>query len=359
MKSTQKTPPKPQKTISARKRSTSPFAKPTKIFVTGGTGFIGTKLVNALVEKGHTVHVLQRSTSNIDGLIHPRIKLVKGDITNPESLIAGMKGCTQVYHLAGYPRNWSKDVSVYTTVNVDATHSVFEAAKKNKVRRVLFVSSIVTLGPSHPGEVRNETMPRTTSHYYTEYERTKAIAEADAVRMAKEGFPVVIAIPTRVYGPGKLTEGNSVSLMIDQYDRGLIPIQLNHGVNVGNYVFVDDLVRGFMLALEQGKVGERYILGGENASLSRLFEIADEVSGKKHFQFNLPPRIAMVYAGVQQFAAEKFGIYPQITPPWIETFLQDWAYSCAKAQKELGYTVTPLKEGIRKTYEWILANRKT
>jgi farnesol dehydrogenase len=357
MKSAKKSKLKLQKKNISRRKSTSPFAKPANIFVTGGTGFIGTKLVNALVEKGHTVHVLQRSSSNTDGLNHPRIKLVKGDITNPESLIEGMKGCTQVYHLAGYPRNWSKDPTVYAKVNIDATHSVFEAAKKNKVQRVLFVSSIVTLGPSHPGEVRNEGMVRTTSHYFTEYERTKAIAEADALRLAKEGFPVLVVLPTRVYGPGKLTEGNSVSLMIDQYDRGLIPIQLNHGVNVGNYVFIDDLVHGFILAMERGKVGERYILGGENASLSRIFELADEVSRKKHFQFNMPPRLAMFYAGVQEFAAKKFGIYPQITPPWIETFLQDWAYSCAKAEKELGYTVTPLKEGIRTTYEWIVQNR--
>ena len=340
------------------KRSTSPLTRPTMVFVTGGTGFIGTKLVNALVERGHTVHVLVRAASNRDGLRHERIKFVEGDITNPDSLVAGMKGCTQVYHLAGYPRNWSKDPSIYTRINVDATHSVFEAAKKNHVRRVVFVSSIVTLGPSRPGEVRNETSPRITSHYYTEYERTKAIAEADAMRMAKEGFPVVIVLPTRVYGPGKLTEGNSVSLMIDQYDRGLIPIQLNRGVNVGNYAFVDDLVGGFILAMERGKIGERYILGGENASLSRLFELADEVSGKKHFQMNMPPRVALMYAGIQQFAAKTLGIYPQITPPWIETFLQDWAYSCAKAQKELGYRVTPLSDGIRKTYEWIVKNRK-
>jgi farnesol dehydrogenase len=176
--------------------------------------------------------------------------------------------------------------------------------------------------------------------------------------LAAEGFPVVMVNPTRVYGPGKLTEGNSVSLMIDQYDRGLVPILLNRGVNIGNYALVDDLVRGHILAMEKGRIGERYIIGGENASLKKFYELVDEVSGKKHFQINLPPKVGLAYGGIQKFTAEKLGIYPQITTGWVETFLQDWAYSCSKAERELGYTFTPLKEGIRLTYEWILQQRQ-
>ncbi len=110
----------------------------------------------------------------------------------------------------------------------------------------------MTFGPTAPGIIGDETMPRITQNYYTEYEETKTIAEREALKLAAEGFPVVIVNPTRVYGPGKLTEGNSVTLMIDQYDRGQIPILLNHGVNIGNYVMVDDLVRGHILAMEKG-----------------------------------------------------------------------------------------------------------
>jgi nucleoside-diphosphate-sugar epimerase len=198
-----------------------------------------------------------------------------------------------------------------------------------------------------------------TPKYYTEYEETKSIAERDALAMAKSGFPVVIVNPTRVYGPGKLTEGNSVSLMIDMYDRGKVPVLLNHGVNVGNYVLVDDLVKGHIFAMEKGVVGERYILGGENASLKRIFELVDEVSGKKHFQVSLPPSIAYVYAGFEKKKAEWLRLYPQITPEWVETFLQDWIYTPAKAERELGYRVTPLKEGIRMTYEWLLQQRRS
>ena len=332
--------------------------KPTTIFVTGATGFIGTKLVNELVRQGHTVHALTRAASNRDGLDHERILLVQGDIMNRESLIAGMKDCTHVFHLAAYAKNWAPDQNIFYDHNVIGMRNVFEAARQAGVQRVIWTSTIVTFGPTPPGVIGDETILRITKKYYTEYEETKALAEQEAIKFAAEGFPVVIVNPTRVYGPGKLTEGNSVSLMIDQYDRGQIPILLNRGVNIGNYALVDDLVRGHILAMEKGRLGERYIIGGENASLKHFYELVDEVSGKKHFQINLPPRVGLGYGGIQKFAAEKFGIYPQITTGWVETFLQHWAFSCAKAERELGYTFTPLQEGIRLTYEWILQQRQ-
>ena len=332
--------------------------KPTTIFVTGATGFIGTKLVNELIQQGHVVHALTRVKSNREGLDHERIKLVQGDIMDRDSLIAGMKGCTHVFHLAAYAKNWAPDQKIFYDHNVVGMKNVFEAARQTGVERVIWTSTIVTFGPTTPGVIGDETMQRITKKYYTEYEETKALAEQEAIKFAAEGFPVVIVNPTRVYGPGKLTEGNSVSLMIDQYDRGQIPILLNRGVNIGNYALVDDLVRGHILAMEKGRVGERYIIGGENASLKHFYELVDEVSGKKHFQINLPPRVGLGYGGIQKFAAEKFGIYPQITTGWVETFLQHWAFSCEKAERELGYTFTPLKEGIRLTYEWILQQRQ-
>jgi nucleoside-diphosphate-sugar epimerase len=331
---------------------------PTTIFVTGSTGFIGTKLVNELVRQGHTVHALTRATSNLDGLTHERIKLVQGDIMNPDSLIAGMKGCTLAFHLAAYAKNWAKDPKIFFDQNVVGMRNVFDAGKKNKLERIVWTSTIVTFGPTAKGVTGDENMPRITPKYYTEYEETKAIAEKEALKIASEGFPVVIVNPTRVYGPGKMTEGNSVSLMIDQYDRGLLPILLNKGVNTGNYALVDDLVRGHILAMEKGRIGERYIIGGENASLKQFYEMVDEVSGKKHFQFNLPPKVGLAFGASQKFAANTFGIYPQITTGWVDTFLQDWAYTCAKAERELGYSFTPLKEGIRLTYNWILEERK-
>ncbi len=335
-----------------------PLSSPTTIFVTGGTGFIGTKLVNALVARGHTVRCLSRSTSNIEGLSHERISFVPGNTLDRASLKKGMEGCSQVYHVAGYTKNWAKDPQEFYRQNVDGMQNVFDAAREARVQRVVFTSTIVTLGPSPRGEVRDESMPRITFRYFTEYEESKVVAERKAMDQAAAGFPVVIVNPTRVYGPGKLTEGNSVSLMIDMYDRGKVPVLLNGGVDVGNYVLVDDLVEGQILAMERGRIGERYILGGENASLKDIFRLVDEASGKKHFQLKLPPKVALLFGAIEKKKADWLGIYPQITPPWVETFLQDWAYTSAKAERDLGYRHIPLKEGIRRTYEWILEQRK-
>jgi nucleoside-diphosphate-sugar epimerase len=336
----------------------NPMSNPTTVFVTGATGFIGTKLVNELVRKGHSVRALSRSTSNRSGLDNEKIEIVQGDILDPESLARGIQGCSQVYHLAAYAKNWAPDKKVFFEMNVIGMRNVFEAAKTANVERMVFTSTIVTFGPTKPGVVGDETMPRSTQHFYTEYEETKAIAEREALNFASRKFPVVLVNPTRVYGPGKMTEGNSVSLMIDQYDRGKVPVLLNGGVNVGNYVYVDDLVRGHILAMEKGNVGERYILGGENVSLKQVYRTVDEVSGKRHFQMSLPPSLAMVYAKEEKLKAEWLGLYPQITPGWVETFLQDWVYSCGKAERELGYTITPFKEGVRATYEWLLQHQK-
>ena len=326
------------------------------VFVTGSTGFIGTALVNELVRRGHTVHALARVASNTDGLAHERISIVMGNIMDRESLVRGLQGCTQVYHLAAYAKNWAKDPSTFFRQNVEGTKNVFQAAQDAGVRRIVFTSTVVVFGPTPPGVVGDESMPRITQKYCTTYEESKTVAEREALKLAASGLPVVIVNPTRVYGPGKLTEGNSVSLMLDRYQRGKFPILLNKGKDVGNYVLVDDLVRGHILAMEKGRVGERYILGGENISLKGLFAIVDELTGKRHRQINLPPRLAMWYSALEQKKAEWFGLYPQVTPGWVKTFLQDWAYCSAKAERELGYQITPLSEGIRRTLDWI---RKT
>jgi nucleoside-diphosphate-sugar epimerase len=264
-----------------------------------------------------------------------------------------MTGCSEVFHLAAYARNWAKDPATFFRLNVEGARNVLEAAAEAGVRRIVYTSTVVVFGPTPPGVVGTEEMPRATPRFLTEYEESKAVAEKEVLEMAARGLPVVVVHPTRVYGPGKRTEGNSVSLMIDEYDRGRFPVVPGRGENVGNYAFVDDLVDGHLLAMEKGRVGERYILGGENSSLSGLLRLVDELTGKRHVQIGLPRALAMLYARLEKRKAEWFGVYPKITPGWVETFLEDWAYSCGKAERELGYRVTPLREGVRRTLEWL------
>ncbi len=335
------------------------LSDPTTVFVTGATGFVGTRLVGELVRKGHRVRALCRSTSDLSGLDSPQVETVRGELLDRDSLFRGMEGCTQAYHLAAYAKNWAPDRSVFFRLNVDGTINVLDAARAAGISRIVHTSTIVTLGPTTPGTVGTEALPRSTAGCLTDYEESKTVAEQAVLARASDGCPVVVVNPTRVYGPGKLTESNSVTCLIDLYRRGRMPVLLNRGINIGNYAFVDDLARGFVLAMERGRAGERYILGGENVSLRRLFELVDEAGGRRRHQFQLAPRLARLYARLELARATWFGGYPKITPGWVETFLRDWAYSCAKAEQELGYTITPLREGIRITYRWLLSQRET
>jgi len=339
-----------------------------RVFVTGGTGFIGTRLVEALIARGQAVRVLSRPADpkpppGLDGpqhglWRHGRVELVRGEIGDRDLLVRAMEGCSRVFHLAAYAKNWAPNPQTYFDVNVQGVRNVFDAAAESGVERVVWTSTVMTFGPTPPGVVADENSPRITDRYYTAYERTKTIAEAEALRRAQEGFPVVIVNPTRVYGPGHLTEGNALARLIDDYDRGKVPVLLNRGVNVGNYVLVDDVVEGHVLAMEKGRVGQRYILGGENVSLRQFFRIVDQVSGKRHRQLPIFKVLPLLFAVCQEKRAQWFGVYPRITPGWVRAFLADWAHSSEKARRELGYRPTPLVEGMRITYEWLQRIRK-
>ena len=286
-----------------------------------------------------------------------RLEWVAGDILDRDSLRRGLAGCTEVFHLAAYARNWAKDQLLFFRVNVEGARNVFEVAVEAGVRRIVYTSTVVVFGPTPRGVVGNEEMPRATPRFLTEYEESKAVAEKEALELTSRGFPIVVVHPTRVYGPGKLTEGNTVSLMIDQYDRGRFPVLPGRGENVGNYALVDDLVEGHVLAMEKGKVAERYILGGENSSLKGLLRLVDESTQRRHFQVSLPRSVSMFYAALEKRKADWFGVYPRITPGWMKTFLEDWAYTSAKAERELGYRITPLREGVARTLDWLHRRR--
>ncbi len=338
-------------------------------FVTGATGFIGLRLVRALVERGERVRALVRRFRgaflphcDIDGhhpLEHPAVELAAGDITEPDSLSHAMRGCSQVYHLAGYAKNWAPDPTVYYKVNVQGLLNVLKAAKQTGVKRIVWTSTQLTCGPTLPGELATEETLPADGSYWTDYQRSKRQAELLAVEAAqRENAPVVIVCPTRVYGPGNLSESNSATRLIDLYDRGRFPFLPNLGRNIGNWVFIDDVVRGLLSAMEKGRCGEKYILGGENASLKEFCQVVGRVSGRRRFQIPLFGFSTLVFAYVQQFLADYLSVYPTITPGWARIFFADWPCTSRKAEIELGYQVTPLETGIRLTYQWLQHTRQ-
>jgi len=325
-------------------------------FVTGGTGFIGTKLVRRLHERGETVHLLTRAFSDVTGLPGEGIVMFRGDVTDRQSLRPGMSGCDKVFHLAGYARNWAADPAVYHAVNVDGLVNVAEVALECGVARFVCTSTCLTFGPSDGGIV-DERTPRKTNVFLTEYERTKYLAEVEAAKLAERGLHIVTVNPTRVYGPGKMTEGNSVVRMIEMYLCGRFPLIPGRGTEIGNYVYVDDLVDGHLKAMDRGKVSEKYLLGGENVSFDGFFQLLSRVTGKKSPRFHLPRGLGRMFARLEEWRAKAFGSYPLITPGWMETFLADWAFSSAKAVAELGYAPRGLREGLQLTCNWLASGK--
>lgn len=339
-----------------------------RVLVTGATGFIGTLLVRKLVERGEPVRALTRREpgKSPPGLDDPRtreacasgqLEWVCGDVTQPDSLHRAAQGCRRVYHLAAYAKNWAPRREVFFEFNVGGLRNVLDAACEAGVERIVWTSTMVTLGTTRRDELADESRPRPSNVCLTTYEESKVEAERFAFERIAAGCPLVIVNPARVYGPGQLTEGNALARLIDDYDRGRFPILLNNGGNVGNYAFVDDVAEGHLLAMERGRVGERYILGGENVSLREFFRLIDEVSGRRHFQFPIFRPGALFFSWLQLKRAEWLGTYPVITPGWVRTFLADWSFTTAKAESELGYRPTSLREGLKRTVDWLRSLR--
>ena len=321
-----------------------------QVFVTGSTGFIGTALITKLLERGFRVRALKREIQTVP---QTNLEYTFGNVTDIESLRNGMSGCGYVFHLAAYAKNWAADPQTYTQINIEGTRNVFSVARELKVERIVWTSTILTFGFTPPGVTGDENMPRPTELCLTEYERTKTIMESEAAEWVKDGLPLVIVNPTRVFGPGVRSESNSLLKLLTYYRRGLYPFLLNWGRNVGNYGFIDDVAEGHILAMERGQIGERYVLGGENVSLKELFQTVDKIDGKKRFQMKIFWLIPMLVTYCMQLQAKCFGTYPLITPGWLRTYLLDGAFSCEKAERELGYSITPFEEAVRRTCQWL------
>ncbi len=320
-----------------------------KVFVTGATGFIGEHLVKELIKRGNEVVALYRSESKKKLLADLPIKWYKGDLLDIEVLDQAIDGCDQVYHVAAYAVAFEEKPGDFRKYNVQGTVNVLEAALKHGVKKVVFTSTAGIFGPSVNGKIVNEKSV-TQIPYFTGYEASKAEAENILPHFIKKGLNVVIVNPTRVFGPGQLTQSNSVTLMIYKYIKGQWHFIPGNGQSIGNYVFVEDVVNGHILAMEKGKTGERYILGGENVSYNEFFNLLQQVSGKKYTLIHIPRLFMLTVAYVLMLVHKVYRKFiPPFTPNHIRKFMYNWNVSTDKAKFELGYKVTPLKDAILKT----------
>ncbi len=323
-----------------------------RYLVTGATGFIGNRLVEQLLKNGNEVHVLARSKEKVSQLYGDKVTFFDGDLWDLDAIFEATQNCDAVFHLAAFANIWSKDKILAYKTNVVGTKNILEAAVKNKVKKVVFTSSAAVFPPSKKDEEidENSVLPE---KYMTDYETTKFQAEQLCIEYCKKGLEVVIVNPPRIFGPGLLNKSNSVTILIKKYISGKWRIIPGTGSSIGNYVFIDDVVNGHILAMQRGIPGEKYILGGTNISFNGFFDVLSTVSGKDYKLFHLPFSIILAVSKLEFFLAETIGKKPLITPPWAKKYLQNRPVSSKKAINKLNYTITPLDEGIRTTIEWL------
>jgi len=322
-----------------------------KVFVSGATGFIGIQLVKRLMFEGHEVHALFRSESKADLIRHPDLRLFKGDILDKASLDHAMAGCEEAYHTAAFAGVWAKDPEIVFRLNVDGAMNVIEAAGRQGVRRVVLTSTAGILGPSTYQAV-HESSPAPAS-FFTDYEASKFRLEQQLLGRTKADPEVVIVNPTRVFGPGYLSESNGVTKMIKQYMEGKWRLIPGNGKSSGNYVYVEDVVSGHLLAMLKGRPGERYVLGGENISYMQFFDFVREASGVRKRLYKIPLWIMLAVAGVMKGISKISGRPPQIVPRLVRKFNHNWIVSSEKAIRDLGYQPINARTGIQLTVQWI------
>ena len=314
-----------------------------KTLVTGGSGFIGTHLVRALARRGDDLRLLARRDSNLDHLDNIEFERATGDITDRRAVRRAVDGMDRVFHCAGTTSMRPGSAERVFEVNVVGTRTVMEEALRAEVERVVYTSSAGAIGPAKPGGTADESQAFTVGHLGIAYINSKHEAEVEAIRAAAHGLPVVILNPTFVLGPDD-PSGTS-NRLIRRVLLRQIPFYVDGGLNV---VDVRDVANGHLLADKKGKPGERYILGGRNFTLARLFADIGRISG-------VPPPPLKVPVGLTISAAtfgRRIGISGPVSEDELLSAAQWWTYRSTKAKKELGFKPRPHEETLEDAVRW-------
>ncbi|WVZ55717.1 hypothetical protein U9M48_006342 [Paspalum notatum var. saurae] len=329
-----------------------------RVLVTGATGFMGGRLCAALADAdggGHQVRAFVLPGVDVS-VLPPTVEVVYGDVTHEDSLVAAFAGCDAVFHAAAAVEAWLPDPSVFHTVNIGGFENVLNVAKRTPtVKKIVYTSSYFAIGPTD-GYVANEKQIHQGEAFCTEYEKSKFLADKIALQAAAEGVPITIVYPGVMYGPGMLTTGNLVCRVLIERFNGRLPGYIGDGSDRESFTHVDDVVRGHIAAMEKGRVGERYLLTGENASFVEMFNLAASITNTEPPKFHIPLWLLEIYGWILVFAARITGKPPFISYPGVHCLRHQWAYSCDKAKKELGYNPRSLAEGLSETLMWLKNN---
>ncbi|MBI3548359.1 MAG: NAD-dependent epimerase/dehydratase family protein [Elusimicrobia bacterium] len=322
-------------------------------FVTGGTGFVGASVVRVLLEKGLRVRALARKGSNRKNLEGLGVDIVEGDLTVPASIKAACKGVRYVFHVAADYRIWVRDPQTMRDANIEGTRNVLEAAAAAGAERIVHCSSVAAIKVP-----RDRTPVDETSEYKDEseivslYKQTKWLSEKVAVSLAKAGAPVVIVNPAAPIGPYDIKPTPTGRIVVD-FLSGRIPSYIDTGLNV---VHVRDVAEGHWLAALKGRIGERYILGGENLTFKQMLDLLAQETGMPAPWFKAPFPLALAFAAADTAIARIRGTEPMAPLDAVKMARHFMFYDSAKAARELSLPRTPAREALRDAAEWFLRN---
>ncbi len=319
-----------------------------RVLVTGATGFVGSAVARALVDSGAQVRVLVRSGSDRSNLQDLPVEIVVGDLTDRASLDRSLTGCTGLFHVAADYRLGARVPAELYRNNVEGTRNLLDAARAAGIERMVYTSSVATIGLPPDGSAGEEATPVALTDMIGHYKRSKYLAEEFVLSAARAGFPVVIVNPSTPIGPGDVKPTPTGRIVLDAA-CGRTPAYVDTGLNI---VHVDDVAAGHLLAFERGRSGERYILGGENMTLREVLTQIAELVGRK------PPRIRLPHAALLPlaFLAEAFatvsGRATRITVESVRMSRKRMFFSSAKAVRDLGYRWRPARAAFADALTW-------
>jgi dihydroflavonol-4-reductase len=319
-----------------------------KALVTGATGFVGGAVVRALVNTGVDVRVLARAGADLQNIQNLAVERVEGDLRNPVSLRASLTGCQQLYHVAAHYALWAKDPSIFYDINVTGTKNLLGAARDVGVERIVYCSTIGAIGLPPGGGLGTEETPVSLEQMAGHYKRSKYLAEQEVMKLAKAGLPVVIVNPSAPVGAGDVKPTPTGQVIVD-FMKGRMPAYIETGMNI---VDVDDVAAGHLLAMEKGRIGERYILGNKNLMLREVFEILSGLTGVKAPTIKLPRLAILPLAYANQWIANLTGQAPRIPLEGVKMAKYKMHYDCTKAIRELGIPHTPPEVALGKAVRW-------
>ena len=320
-----------------------------KAFITGATGFVGSHVARALAVRGAELRLLVRSTSRTDNIADLRAEVATGDLRDPESLKKAMAGCDFVFHVAADYRLWVRDPEQMYRSNVEGTRAVIRAAQETGVRRVIYTSSVATMGFTRDGHIAREDSPVSIRDMVGHYKRSKFMAEQIALEAGQNGANVVVVNPTTPIGEYDIKPTPTGRIVVDFLKRKF-PAYVDTGLNLAD---VKEVARGHLLAMEKARPGERYILGGQNLTLKQILDKLAGLTGLPSPTMKVPHAVAMGFAVFDQFfTGTIMGKEPRATIDAVKMGRKKMFASSAKAEHELGYKVLPVDDALRRAIDW-------